>query len=88
MFKILKNPARIAEFKQILKRGRKFTKEAYLSDVYMAGTMYASEALEGIGGGIGNYMSYGDFNLDDLPFYQSSKLFPSGIVKTEIYQKF
>ena len=46
MFKILKIQRRIAEFKQILKRGRKFTKEAYLSDVYMVGTMYASEALK------------------------------------------
>ncbi|WP_368030912.1 nickel-dependent hydrogenase large subunit [Arcobacter sp. s6] len=77
----IKNPARIAEFKQILKRGQKFTKQAYLPDVYMAGTMYADEALEGIGGGIGNYMSYGDFRLDDTPFYEASKLFPSGIVK-------
>ena len=77
----IKNPARIAEFKQILKKAQKFTKQSYLPDVYMAGTMYADEALEGIGGGIGNYMCYGGFNQDDLPFYDSSKLFPSGIVK-------
>ncbi|MFY4842816.1 nickel-dependent hydrogenase large subunit, partial [Aliarcobacter butzleri] len=83
----IKNPARIAEFKQILKKGRKFTKEAYLSDVYMAGSMYAGEALEGIGGGIGNYMSYGDFSLDDTPFYESAKLFPSGIVKNKHLSK-
>ncbi len=83
----IKNPARIAEFKQILKRGQKFTKEAYLPDVYMAGTMYADEALEGIGGGIGNFMSFGDFNLDDLPFYKSSKLFPAGIVKNKDLSK-
>ena len=77
----IKNPARIAEFKQILKKAQKFAKQSYLPDVYMAGTMYADEALEGIGGGIGNYMCYGGFNQDDLPFYESSKLFPSGIVK-------
>ena len=77
----IKNPARIAEFKQILKKAQKFTKQSYLPDVYMAGTMYADEALEGIGGGIGNFMCYGGFNQDDLPFYESSKLFPSGIVK-------
>ena len=86
----IKNPARIAEFKQLLKRSRKFIKEAYLPDVYMAGTMYADEALEGIGGGLGNFMSFGDFNLDDLPFYEASKLFPSGIVKnkdlTKVYE--
>ena len=83
----IKNPARIAEFKQILKKGQRFTKEAYLPDVYMAGTMYADEALEGIGGGIGNFMCFGDFNLDDLPFYKSSKLFPAGIVKNKDLSK-
>ncbi|MFY4754440.1 nickel-dependent hydrogenase large subunit, partial [Aliarcobacter butzleri] len=69
------------------KKARKFTKEAYLSDVYMAGTMYADEALEGIGGGVGNYMSYGGFRLDDLPFYNSAKLFPAGIVKNRDLSK-
>ncbi|MGJ0355246.1 nickel-dependent hydrogenase large subunit [Aliarcobacter cryaerophilus] len=83
----IKNPARIAEFKQLLKRGRKFVKEAYLPDVYMAGTMYGEEALNGTGGGLGNYMSYGGFNLDDLPFYKSKKLFPAGIVKNKDLSK-
>ena len=83
----IKNPARIAEFKQLLKRGRKFIKEAYLPDVYMAGTMYGEEALNGTGGGLGNYMSYGGFNLDDLPFYKSKKLFPAGIVKNKDLSK-
>ncbi len=76
----LKNPARIAEFKDIIEMAEKFTKQAYLPDIYMAGTMYSDEALAGIGGGLGNFMSYGDFNLDDLPFYDSAKLFPSGVV--------
>ncbi|MFB1032630.1 MAG: nickel-dependent hydrogenase large subunit [Aliarcobacter cryaerophilus] len=83
----IKNPARIAEFKQLLKRGRKFIKEAYLPDVYLAGTMYGEEALNGTGGGLGNYMSYGGFNLDDLPFYKSKKLFPAGIVKNKDLSK-
>ncbi|WP_141047390.1 nickel-dependent hydrogenase large subunit [Aliarcobacter cryaerophilus] len=83
----IKNPARIAEFKQLLKRGRKFIKEAYLPDVYMAGTMYGEEALNGTGCGLGNYMSYGGFNLDDLPFYKSKKLFPAGIVKNKDLSK-
>ena len=83
----IKNPARIAEFKQLLKRGRKFIKEAYLPDVYMAGTMYGEEALNGTGGGLGNYMSYGGFNLDDLPFYKSKKLFPAGLVKNKDLSK-
>lgn len=76
----IKNPARIAEFKDIIQLAQKFTKQAYLPDVYMAGTMYADEALAGVGGGLGSFMCYGDFNLDDTPFYEAKKLFPSGIV--------
>jgi quinone-reactive Ni/Fe-hydrogenase large subunit len=91
----IQNPARLALFKSLLLAGRKFVKEAYLPDVYMAGTMYAGEATDskatfselmggkgvgGTGGGLLNYMSYGDFRLDDTGFYKSALLFPSGIV--------
>jgi len=76
----IKNPARIALFKDLLMRFRKFIKQAYLPDVYMAGTMYADEALDGTGGGLKSYMSYGDFRLDDTGFYNAALLFPSGVV--------
>jgi len=91
----IQNPARIALFKQLLQDTTKFVKQAYLPDIYMAGTMYADEATDskatftelmqgkgvgGTGGGLLNYMSYGDFRLDDTGFYKSSLLFPSGIV--------
>jgi quinone-reactive Ni/Fe-hydrogenase large subunit len=91
----IKNPARIALFKSLLKDSTKFIKQAYLPDVYMAGTMYADEATDskatftelmkgkgvgGTGGGLLSYMSYGDFRLDDTGFYNSALLFPSGIV--------
>ncbi len=91
----IKNPARIALFKTLLKEGTKFVKQAYLPDVYMAGTMYADEATDtkatftelmqgkgvgGTGGGLLNFMSYGDFRLDDTGFYKSALLFPSGVV--------
>ncbi len=92
----IKNPARIALFKSLLKDGTKFVKQAYLPDIYMAGTMYADEATDskatftelmqgkgvgGTGGGLLNYMTYGDFRLDDNSFYKSALLFPAGIVK-------
>lgn len=91
----IQNPARIALYKQLLIDFRKFIKQAYLPDVYMAGTMYADEATDskatftelmqgkgvgGTGGGLLNYMSYGDFRLDDTGFYKAKTLFPSGIV--------
>ncbi|BDY12497.1 nickel-dependent hydrogenase large subunit [Hydrogenimonas cancrithermarum] len=76
----IQNPARIALFKDLLMKFRKFIKQAYLPDVYMAGTMYADEALDGTGGGLKNYMAYGGFRLDDNPMYKGAMLFPSGIV--------
>jgi len=91
----IQNPARIALFKSLLLEGRRFVKQAYLPDVYMAGTMYAGEATDskatfselvggkgvgGTGGGLLNYMSYGDFRLDDTGFYNSALLFPKGVV--------
>jgi len=85
----IKNPARIALFKELLRVSTDFVKRAYLPDVYMAGTMYAKEATDadatykgvgGTGGGILSYMSYGDFRLDDTGFYNSETLFPAGLV--------
>jgi len=85
----IKNPARIALFKQLLEDSRAFIKGAYLPDVYMAGTMYKDEATDkdatykgvgGTGGGLLSYMTYGDFRLDDTGFYKAKTLFPSGLV--------
>ena len=85
----IKNPARIALFKQLLQDGLEFVKRAYLPDVYMAGTAYAEEATDttatykgvgGTGGGLLSYLTYGDFRLSDGDFYSSELLFPSGIV--------
>ena len=76
----IKNPARIAEFKSLLNKARHFVKNAYLVDVLMAGTVYADEALDGTGAGLKNYMSYGDFRLEDGDFYAAKTLFPKGIV--------
>jgi quinone-reactive Ni/Fe-hydrogenase large subunit len=76
----IQNPARIAQFKSLLNKFRNFIKRAYLADVLMAGTVYADEALDGTGGGLKNFMSYGDFKLDDTGFYGAEQLFPSGVV--------
>ena len=83
----IKNPVRVAEFKDIIQKAQKFVKQAYVSDVFMAGTMYADEALAGVGGGIGNFMSFGDFKLDDTPFYEAAELFPSGVVMNKDLSK-
>ncbi|NPA60562.1 MAG: nickel-dependent hydrogenase large subunit [Epsilonproteobacteria bacterium] len=76
----IQNPARIAQFKSLLNKHRNFIKRAYLADVLMAGTVYADEALDGTGAGLKNFMSYGDFRLDDTDFYEAALLFPKGVV--------
>ncbi len=76
----IQNPSRIALFKTLLMKFRRFIKQAYLPDVYMAGTMYADEGLDGTGAGLKSYMAYGDFRLDDTGFYNAELLFPSGVV--------
>lgn len=70
----IQNPARIALFQQLLRDVTKFVKQAYLPDIYMAGTMYAKEATDksatfhstshkgalnkGVGGTGGGLLSY------------------------------
>jgi len=76
----IQNPSRIALFKTLLKKFSHFIKTAYLPDLAMAGVKYVDEALDGTGAGLKNYMSYGDFRLDDTGFYQSALLFPQGVV--------
>ncbi len=76
----IQNPARIALFKTLLKKFTHFIKTAYLPDLAMAGVKYVDEALDGTGGGLKNFMSYGDFKLDDTGFYKAANLFPSGVV--------
>jgi quinone-reactive Ni/Fe-hydrogenase large subunit len=76
----IQNPARIEQFKSLLRKANRFIKDAYLTDVLMAGTVYADEALDGTGAGLKNYMSYGDFRLNDNGFYDSELLFPKGVV--------
>ncbi len=76
----IKNPARLGHFESLLNLSREFIYRAYLPDILMAGTVYAEEALAGIGRGLGNYMAYGDFRMDDNPWYQGKTLFPQGLV--------
>lgn len=60
-------------------KGQDFTKNAYIPDVLLAGKAYAGEALAGVGGGLGSFMSYGDFRLDDNDFYKTSFTFPKRV---------
>ena len=76
----IQNPSRLEEFHNLLRLAREFIYRAYLPDLLMVGTVYAEEALKGIGRGLGNYMAYGDFRMDDNPYYRGKLLFPGGVV--------
>lgn len=82
------NPSRVEQFKVWLQDVTAFIKTGYLVDVMIAGKAYAEEGLAGIGGGLGNFMSYGDFALENKPLYESKKLFPSGVVLNKDITKF
>ncbi|MEJ5172309.1 MAG: nickel-dependent hydrogenase large subunit [Hydrogenothermaceae bacterium] len=76
----IKNPARAALFKELLLKSRDFILRAYIPDILMAAEAYKDEGLSGLGSGLGNYLVYGDFPLDDNPHYKAKLLFSPGIV--------
>jgi quinone-reactive Ni/Fe-hydrogenase large subunit len=76
----IQNPARLAQFRTLLDQQIAFLKGAYLPDLLMAGLAYAPEAAAGIGAGLKSFLSYGFFEQDDTPLYNSKTLFPSGLV--------
>jgi quinone-reactive Ni/Fe-hydrogenase large subunit len=70
--------SRLGEYLYRLKEMRNFVETAYIPDVLLAATYYKGEGLQGIGGGVKNYLAYGGFQLDDD---ENNLLFPRGIVK-------
>jgi Ni,Fe-hydrogenase I large subunit len=70
--------SRLGEYLFRLKELNNFVETAYIPDVLLAATYYKDEGLQGVGGGVKNYLCYGGFPLDDSG---SEYLFPPGIVK-------
>jgi len=69
---------RLGEYLFRLKEIRNFGETAYIPDVLLAATYYKGEGLQGTGGGVKNYLSYGGFPLDAGG---DEMLFPRGLVK-------
>jgi len=69
---------RLSKFRFMLREVQNFVDTAYIPDVLIAGATYAGEGLEGIGAGVGNYLAYGGFPLDDD---WNQTLLPRGVVK-------
>lgn len=68
------NADKLAEIGGLLKKTRDFVEKVYIPDLLAVASFYKEWA--GIGGGVGNYLSYGEF-----PDLASGKMFfPAGIV--------
>lgn len=71
------NADKIAEIGQLLKKAKEFVEKVYIPDLLAVASFYKEWA--GIGGGVGNYISYGEYPLDNSG--KPEKLwFPQGII--------
>lgn len=71
------NADKIAHIAKLLKQARTFVEQVYITDLLAIASFYKDWAA--IGGGVGNYLSYGDFPMDNSGS-TSSLYFPSGII--------
>jgi Ni,Fe-hydrogenase I large subunit len=71
------NADKIAEIGQLLKKAKEFVEKVYIPDLLAVASFYKEWA--GIGGGVGNYLSYGEYPQDNSG--KPEKLwFPQGII--------
>jgi len=71
------NADKIAYIGKLLKQARKFVEQVYVPDLLAVASFYKDWAA--IGGGVGNFLSYGDFPTDNSGSVESL-YFPRGIV--------
>jgi len=57
------NADKIAYMQKLLRQARKFVEQVYIPDLLAVASFYKDWAA--IGGGVGNYLSYGDFPMDN-----------------------
>jgi [NiFe] hydrogenase large subunit/hydrogenase large subunit len=71
------NADRIAQIDKLLARCRRFVEQVYIPDLLAVASFYKDWA--GIGGGVGNFLSYGDFPMDNSGSLESQWL-PRGVI--------
>jgi len=71
------NADKIALMMKLFKKARAFVEQVYIPDLLAVAPFYLDWA--GIGGGVGNYLSYGDFPMDNSGS-ESSLYFPRGVI--------
>lgn len=71
------NADRVAQIGKLLARCRTFVEQVYIPDLLAVASFYKDWA--GIGGGVGNFLSYGDFPMDNSGSVESLWL-PRGVI--------
>ncbi|MBW2503875.1 MAG: nickel-dependent hydrogenase large subunit [Deltaproteobacteria bacterium] len=71
------NADKIAYIRKLLRKARAFVEQVYIPDLLAVAPAYLDWA--GIGGRVGNYLSYGDFPMDNSPGTESL-FFPRGVI--------
>ena len=74
------NADKLIEIKRLLKKAQEFVEKVYIPDLLAVASFYKEWA--GIGGGVGNYMSYGEF-----PDAGGNLWFPSGALMNKDLSK-
>ena len=69
----------IAALKEIIEGARQFVSQVYIPDLLAVASFYKDWA--GYGGGVGNFMAYGDYPLDDEA--QPEQWIRSGIIRNQ-----
>jgi Ni,Fe-hydrogenase I large subunit len=72
------NADRLALLRQLLQRGQDFVAQVYIPDVLAIAGFYKDWA--GLGGGLGNYMAYGDY-ANDVHERVETYFFPNGLIQ-------
>lgn len=72
------NAERLAFVKKLLDEAKTFVDQVYIPDLLMIAEVYKNDWGK-IGGGISNYLSYGDFPTDSYSVFESYKM-PRGII--------
>ncbi len=71
------NADKVAYIGKLLKKARKFVEQVYIPDLLAVASFYKDWA--GIGGGVGNFLTYGDFPMDNGGG-SDSFYFPRGVI--------
>jgi [NiFe] hydrogenase large subunit/hydrogenase large subunit len=71
------NADKIAHIRKLLRKARAFVEQVYIPDLLAVAAAYLDWGS--IGGGVGNYLSYGDFPMDNSPG-TGSLFMPRGII--------